>query len=459
MLLARAAAAHKAMFCRPRQYPLIVVVGATGTGKSQLAVELAKRFDGEIINGDAMQLYRGLPIITNKISAEEQQSIPHHLLGQIGLDEEPWVVSKFAQNVCATIAEIRSRNRLPILVGGTHYYTQSLLFKDSTVVARPNVSEDSASHSDIREEHPILNAETATILEKLRQVDPVMADRWHPNDRRKIQRSLEIWYQTGIPASRIYQEQAQQRSGGQNSKVQGEDAPGPTSLRFPTLLLWVHAESEVLRDRLDRRVEKMMQDGLLVEVNSLESYRRSQEAAGVTVDRTRGIWQCIGYKQFVPFLEAQDGHRSLEIVEKLKAEAVEQTQAANRQYAKRQIRWIRIKLLHALRFVGAEKYLYLLDGTNPDAWQTAVYDQAVKLTGRFLDGSPEMPSPSELSVAAREMLQPKREYDMSNRPDLWQRRTCEVCNVTSVTESDWTQHVKSKGHRRAVKNRLQLDAG
>ncbi|KAL9090304.1 MAG: hypothetical protein Q9165_005337 [Trypethelium subeluteriae] len=447
------------MFGRPPQDPLIVVIGATGTGKSQLAVELAQRFDGEIINGDAMQLYRGLPIITNKISVKEQQKIPHHLLGQIGIHEEPWVVSKFVQDAYTTIKEIRSRNRLPILVGGTHYYTQSLLFKDSTVNVKHGVSEDNGPHLDIRQVHPILNAETEIILEKLRQVDPVMADRWHPNDRRKIQRSLEIWYQTGTPASKIYQEQAQQRSGGPDSKAPDEDALGPSSLRFPTLLLWVHAESKVLRDRLDRRVEKMMQDGLLVEVNSLESYRRSQEEAGVAVDRTRGIWQCIGYKQFIPFLEAQNDYETSKEVEKLKVEAVEQTQAANRQYAKRQIRWIRIKLMHALRAVAAEKYLYLLDGTDPDTWQTAVHDQAVDLTGRFLEGSPGMPSPSELSVAAGEMLQPQREYDMSNRPDLWQRRTCDVCNVTCVTESDWTQHVKSKGHRRAVKNMLQLDAG
>ena len=397
-----------------------------------------------------MQLYHGLPKTTNKISVEEQNGIAHHLLGQIDLQEEPWIVSKFVQNACSVIKGIRSRNRIPILVGGTHYYTQSLLFEDSAVGSRPDENE---SRPDTRQMHPILHAETATILEKLRQVDPIMADRWHPNDRRKIQRSLEIWLQTGKPASDVYQEQLRRRILPTNEKsLDGDGFPRISRLRFPALIFWVHAEKDVLRDRLNRRVGKMVEDGLLDEVDWLESHRHAQEAAGKTVDLTCGIWQCIGYKQFRKFLEARETGKSSKEVEKLKAEAIEQTQAATRQYAKRQIRWIRIKFLHALNSVCASEQLYLLDATDPEAWQTAVHNPTMSLTQQFLEGSSNMPSPSALSPAAKEMLQPQREYDMSDRPDLWQRRTCEICGVASVTESHWNQHLNSKGHRRAIKN-------
>lgn len=408
-----------------------------------------------------MQLYQGLPKITNKIPVQEQGGIPHHLLGQIGPQEESWIVSKFVRSACSVINDIRSRNHLPILVGGTHYYTQSLLFEDSTVDSKQEISVNHDSRPDIRQTHPILNAETTTILEKLRQVDPIMANRWHPNDRRKIQRSLEIWYQTGKPASEIYQEQVRCRTYPANDKFpDGDDISRNSRLRFPTLLLWVHAEKDVLRDRLDRRVEKMVQDGLLDEVDSLESYRRAEEAAGKTIDLTRGIWQCIGYKQFQKYLEARGLEKSPKEIDKLKDEAIEQTQAATRQYSKRQIRWIRIKLLHALKSAGAGEQLYLLDSTNLDAWHAAVHDPSISLVQQFLEGSSNMPPPAEVSAVAQEMLRPQRDYDLSDRPDLWQRRTCEICNTFSVTESEWHQHIKSKGHRSAMKNsKLQSKAG
>ncbi|KAI9667246.1 MAG: hypothetical protein M1821_000059 [Bathelium mastoideum] len=442
----------------PLRNPLIAIVGATGTGKSQLAVEIAKHFNGEIINGDAMQLYSGLPIITNKLPVEEQGDIPHHLLGQIGLKEEPWTVGEFVQSSCRVIKEIRSRNRLPILVGGTHYYTQSLLFEDSTIASEASIDKDKDSQRRTRDIHPLLSAETATLLRKLREIDPVMAERWHPNDRRKIQRSLEIWYQTGQPASKLYREQARHRTGIFSGESQGEVTDDTRSqLRFTTLLFWVHADRDVLRGRLDRRVDTMMQDGLLAEIDSLESHRRSREVEGETIDRTRGIWQCIGYKQFERYMEGQKMGEPQNEITRLRDEGIEQTQAANRQYAKRQVQWIRIKLLHALRRVGATKQLYILDGTNLSGWRTAVHEQAITLTQQFLEASPNMPHPTELSAIARDMLQPQREYDMSDRPDLWQRQTCEICNVTSVRQRDWDLHLKSRGHRKAAKNaRLRL---
>ncbi|KAE9961942.1 hypothetical protein BLS_001089 [Venturia inaequalis] len=421
----------------PKRLPLIAVVGATGTGKSQLAVEIATRFNGEIINGDAMQLYEGLPIITNKMPENERNGIPHHLLGCINLHQPTWAVGQFVSKARETIYEIRARGRLPILVGGTHYYEQSLLFEDQIIEKTEN------SHEGV---FPILQEPTEIILAKLRELDPVIADRWHPNDRRKIQRSLEICLKTGKPASQIYSEQ--RISKGSNTEAVSDDLPeDSSSLMEPTLVLWVHAAADKLKDRLDARVLDMIEAGLLEEVNTLENFLLEHEAKGETVDRTRGIWVSIGYKEFEQY---QNGLRSSTIsdadLERLKQLGIERTQAATRQYSKRQVRWIRIKLLNALQNAGASNTTFLLDGSNIKEWHKTVAEPGVELVRNFL-AEESLPDPLTLSEAAREMLAPKSE-DLSQRPDLWVKQVCEPCGgVVCVTPATWETHLKSKGHK------------
>ncbi|KAK4504849.1 hypothetical protein PRZ48_002812 [Zasmidium cellare] len=426
----------------PPRSPLIAIIGATGTGKSELAVEIAKRHNGEIINGDAMQLYAGLPIITNKITKEEQQGVPHHLLGCIGLHEQTWVVGTFVREALKTIAEIRSRGRLPILVGGTHYYTQSLLFED-----RLAEEEEKAEFvEDTSEKWPILKESTEVVLEELRRVDPVMADRWHPNDRRKIQRSLEIYLQTGRRASEIYAEQRARKSHAED-EVDVLDTP---TMRCPTLLFWVHAQADVLRERLDKRVDKMLERGLLDEVETLENFASEQTTAGTPVDETRGIWVSIGYKEFKDYVRfLREGGADPDQQQKLMVEAREKTQIATRQYSKRQIRWIRIKLVNALAEARSSESLYLLDGSDVSNFEADVVHPALDLTDQFLR-SEDMPSPSSLSSTAAEMLTPKRDYDLSANPEKWSKQYCSVCDVTCVTPEQWQQHTKSKAHRKLM---------
>ncbi|KAI9677603.1 MAG: hypothetical protein M1817_006557 [Caeruleum heppii] len=438
----------------PPKQPLIAIIGATGTGKSQLAVELATRFNGEIINGDAMQMYEGLPIITNKIPVHERKGIPHHLLGTVGLDEEPWRVSHFRKRALESITDIRSRGRLPIVVGGTHYYTQSLLFEDAILDAADTpLEETTGAVEDGTATFPILSQPTPVILNKLREVDPVMADRWHPNDRRKIQRSMEIYLQTKRKASDIYEEQARLR---QNDVLQtGQDATAPTGTRFPTLVLWCHASSEILKARLDRRVDKMMSEGLLSEVETLHAYKQDQERKGVTINMTRGIWASIGYKEFERYLSAtQDDSISTKEMEKLRFEAIEQTKAATRQYAKKQTRWIRIKLLNSLSLTGTEGRTFLLQGDDVHLWQETVEEPATGLVRAFLEGCP-LPSPATLSPDAQEMLGAPAGSDLRHRRDLWTKQTCDVCGTVAMTEQDWMKHINSRKHRLAVKRRSE----
>ncbi|KAK5133338.1 hypothetical protein LTR08_007863 [Meristemomyces frigidus] len=401
----------------PPKTPLIAIIGATGTGKSQLAVALAARFNGEVINADAMQLYAGLPIITNKISLAEQRGIPHHLLGCIGLGEEPWVVGRFVKEALAVIGGVRARGRVPVLVGGTHYYTQSVLFRDRLADVEGDGGQECEGGS-----WPILEQPTEVLLAELKSVDPAMADRWHPRDRRKILRSLEIYLRTGKRASDVYAEQKLRRAAAQQGPISAtgdDDGGGDSALRFPTLILWIHAETDVLRHRLDSRVDTMLAAGLLDEVRALQTYCAQ---AGTVVDETRGIWVSIGYKEFKPYIQAlAAGDVSDLKLELIKTEAVERTKIATRQYAKRQA-------------------LFLLDGSDGLGFEDKVVGPAERITRAFLLGGEV--------VAEGGGWRCWRGRCWERRG--WGRRERAGWGV-------WAQHVGSKGHRKLVSKRRKRE--
>ncbi|KAH6893025.1 IPP transferase-domain-containing protein [Thelonectria olida] len=419
---------------KPPAEPLVVVLGSTGTGKSELAVELATRLNGEIINADAMQLYNGLPIITNKITTAEQQGIPHHLLGHISLDDTPWDVDDYRREATRVIRDIRSRGRLPILVGGSQYYVDPLLF-DEVILDDLEM--------DTSKSFPILRESGEVMLHELRTVDPVMADRWHPNDRRKIQRSLEIYLRTGKRASDHYAEQ-------QARKDAAQDDPS-TRHSWENLLFWVYSEREVLRDRLDSRVDKMVDTGLLDEVRELFNFKCQRTAAGRIPDMTKGIWQSIGYKQFEPYMTAVDEGREHSETERLKKAALEEMKTATRRYAVYQTRWIRLKQIPRIRDIGpaAMNSLYLLDSTDVSRYKHNVVQPAVKLAEQFLAGEPRAP-PTEISSLADEVL--TQVGNPAPKP-LPSKRMCEVCHTVLMTEEAWEKHLKSATHRRVVRKK------
>jgi tRNA dimethylallyltransferase len=334
-----------------------------------------------------------------------------------------------------------------------------------------------------------------------------MADRWHPNERRKIARSLEIYLRTGKPASQVYEEQALRKQAQLRPSSDSTSPPGdsPSSMRYSTLLFWIHASSEALNERLNARVDKMLAEGLLSEVSTLNALLAAERAANRPVDTTRGIWVSIGYKEFA-FLRDKDNEDAVRLngstsstinddtnaahtldqdqgesqnndkttavaaaatattadLPTLHAAAIEKVKGATRQYAKRQVRWIRIKLANALLQAAqsptspsspspSPPQLFLLDGTDLSRWTASVEQPALDVTAQFLAGA-ALPDARGLSEAAAELLRPKG-ADLSRRRDLWVRRTCEVCGVVAVTGNEWEMHVKSRGHRRAMKGR------
>ena len=444
------------------KHPLIVIIGATGTGKSkvrsplsplskptsseirlQLAVSLATRFGGEIINGDAMQMYEGLPIATNKLPTKDRKGVPHHLLGCIPIDDAPWTVEGFRSSASRVIDEVRGRGKLPILVGGTHYYVQSLVFKNSTLGS----NEDLVDIEEQVKRWPILKASEEEMLAELRKVDPVMATRWHPNDRRHIRRSLEIWLTTGTRASDVYQMQRMEKDSlaSQDASAIGVPYSGESEATSPFSLLffWIHSSFEALKARLNDRVVAMIKEGLLEEVAAMHAVKQAAEAAGRSLDPDKGIWVSIGYKEFLPYLSAtQSKDQDLESPEfkQIRLKCIEATQAHTRQYAKRQVRWIRLKLLHELRQQGVEKRLFLLDGTDLERWQENVERTALDLASKFMAGEP-LPDSMLLSDAAEKIL------SRTNKEDDLIAMHCDGCQKTLMGDKQWDAHVRTKRHK------------
>jgi tRNA dimethylallyltransferase len=314
---------------------------------------------------------------------------------------------------------------------------QSLLFDQTTV-----------AHGDYEDEnertHAILEEPTDVILQKLREVDPIMANRWHPNDRRRIQRSLEIWLDTGKTASETYEAQKEvltSRDDISESEL--------SAFRFDTLIFWLHASKDTLRSRLDQRVLEMVRAGLLDEVRTLHEMQLDKISLGGNIDNSRGIWIAIGFKEFASYctaLRTNDGSNTM--LEKLRNMAIETTQTSTKQYAKRQLRWIQRKLINAIQRNNGEDRMFLLDGSDISSWRVDVEDKACDITGRFLRGI-ELPNPRSLSMEASVLLKPNG-VDISQSRDQWQRQVCEACGVTAVTKEMWEKHTKSNRHRKIL---------
>ena len=387
-------------------------------------------------------MYEELAITTNKSTIEERRGIPHHLLGCVPLGEDPWTVRQFHAGASKIIENIRSRGKLPILVGGTHYYLQSLLFPKS-LLERGELEEHTTEEEEARK-WPILATDSKTMLEELRRVDPVIAERWHPGDRRKIRRSLHIWLQTGRRASDVYQEQtdpsSNRRSESRDDSAFANHDEAP-QLHDP-LIFWTFSSPPVLEKRLEQRVDSMVSNGLLEEVQSMHRFCQTQAQQGKIIDRGRGVWIAIGYKEMLPYITNPTPSN------KDRDECIHRTKMSTKQYAKRQNRWIRLKLLPAAKEAGIEKKLFLLDGgSNPS---TNVETVAGDLTSAFLAGE-TLPEPEGLSDAARAMLPVEAK-------ERCKSHYCKACDKTVMSDRQWLAHVESKGHKNAVRPKVDWKA-
>ncbi len=270
--------------------PIVAVVGPTGSGKSDLAIALALELGGEIINADALQFYRGMDIGTAKVPLEERQGIPHHLLDVLDVREEASVAS-YQLEARAAIADIRARGRVPVLVGGSGLYVRAVLDRLEFPGTDPAARE--------RLEAELASVGAAGLRARLAQVDPASAAR--VKDDRRLVRALEVFELTGRPFSSFMPAR---------------------EYNSPAVQIGLAVDRDALRARLAERVHAMVRAGLRQEVRELEPQ-------GLREGRTAS--RALGYQQF---LDVLDGTRS-------EADAVEDTIAATRKFAKRQLTWFR----------------------------------------------------------------------------------------------------------------------
>lgn len=277
---------------------VVCVVGPTACGKTTLGVLLAQKYGGEVVSVDSMQIYRGMTIGTAAPTAEEMDGVPHHMIA-VADPSEQWSVARYVQTAVPIVDDILSRGKLPILVGGTG------LWLDALVRGR----DFAGGHAGgaVRKELQVrLAAEgIEALLTELRQVDPEAAERLHPADEKRILRALEVYYETGETIS------------AHNARTAAQPP------RYDAVWIGLRfADRQDMKDLIDRRVDKMVEAGLLQEVRGLLAGGLSRESTAL---------QAIGYKEF---LAVADGTAT-------EAEAIEEVKLRSRQYAKRQLTWLR----------------------------------------------------------------------------------------------------------------------
>ncbi|MBE5966479.1 MAG: tRNA (adenosine(37)-N6)-dimethylallyltransferase MiaA [Lachnospiraceae bacterium] len=277
--------------------PLIILTGPTSVGKTALSIQLAKSVNGEIISADSMQVYQYMDIGTAKITPEEMQGIPHYLIDAFAPNEEFNVV-KFQQYAKKYIKDIQSRGKIPILVGGTGFYIQAVLYDI-------DFTENDIDPSYRQELEQMAKEKGAEHLHALLQkVDPISAEKVHPNNIKRVIRALEYHKLTGEKISEHNEEQRNKNS--------------PYQYRYFVL----NKDRANLYEGINLRVDQMMQNGLLAEVKELAERGYTKDLVSM---------QGLGYKELLAFLE---GEGTLE-------DAVELIKKETRHYAKRQITWFK----------------------------------------------------------------------------------------------------------------------
>lgn len=275
---------------------VIAVVGPTASGKTSLAVEIAKAVGGEIISADSMQIYKGMFIATAQPSEEEKQGIPHHLISIID-PSETYSVAQFVSDAKKCIDDIVSRGNVPVIAGGTGLYIDSLLYG----IDFGFVPDNSEMRDKLKDRLEKEGAEK--LLSELRQIDPETADTLHVNNAGRILRALEVYYLTGETISE------QKRK----SREKGSD--------YDSLYIYIeYADRQKLYDRIEKRVDIMVDMGLLEEAENFISLGEETTAK-----------QAIGYKELKPYFRS----------ECTLGEALDNLKKETRHYAKRQMTWFR----------------------------------------------------------------------------------------------------------------------
>lgn len=426
---------------------MVVILGSTGTGKTKLSLEIAKRYSGEVISADSMQVYSNLDVATAKATKEEQQQAKHHML-DVAEPGMLYSVRQFQNSALPIIDDLLKRDRVPVIVGGTNYYIESLLWNilvdefesGQSVEKKPRMTKER-----VFDQCDMNHLSSEELHEKLKEVDPETAQQLHPNNKRKIIRALEVYERSGRLFSAFLKDQ-QTASG-------GSALGGP--LRYENLIIfWLCCDQDVLNERLEKRVDQMVQQGLLAEIRNFHD--QFVKPYGKELDYTKGILQTIGFKEFEPYLTKYDQTEDRILEDFFKGvsseapaslsvltECLDELKLVTRRYSKKQIKWVRNRFLKATEKNRTIAPIYKLDTTFPKRWEELVSDPARNVIDNYLDKTVELKTRPEVT-----------EEDIDPKVDSKKTFVCESCHRVFIGDFQWAIHLKSNKHKK-VRERLR----
>ncbi|GAB1288873.1 tRNA dimethylallyltransferase [Apodemus speciosus] len=471
-----------------RTLPLVVILGATGTGKSTLALQLGQRLGGEIVSADSMQVYEGLDIITNKVSAQEQKMCRHHMISFVDPLVTSYTVVDFRNKAAALY--IFARDKIPIVVGGTNYYIESLLWKVLVTTKSPEMGTGKAVDRKVE-----LEKEDGHELHKrLSQVDPEMAAKLHPHDKRKVarvslcspgcpgtrsdifkkkvaeldvQHALALWerhsgetrlvglYRVSQTSSDCSLERAckclkKQESLTVNSFI-GNMQRKAAALSEALSSSLTRASSgftltrQILDERLDKRVDDMLAAGLLEELRDFHRRYNLKNVSENSQDYQHGIFQSIGFKEFHEYLTTE-GKCTPETSNQLLKKGVEALKQVTKRYARKQNRWVRNRFLSSGGPGPSVPPVYGLEVSDVSKWEESVLEPALNIVQSFIQGHKPTATPVKMPYNETEN---KRSYHM-----------CDLCDRIIIGDREWAdtykiqislasiEEKKKVGHRR-----------
>jgi tRNA dimethylallyltransferase len=447
---------------------VVFIIGPTAVGKSKLGIELAQRFNGEIISADSIQVYDHLDIGSAKVTEAEKQGIPHHLVSILPPNRTDFSVKEFSALAKEKIEELSAKNppKIPIIVGGTFYYVESLLWKsflsmseaksqdgdveyeDDDGLEEFDVAADIADLKDSSSRMRFVNRLVKAGLSKhqiLQRIDPLMANRLHPNDIRKVDRSVEVWALSGS------------RHSDQIVSARGESPTEDFQLFYENCcVLWIDADKDMLDDRLNKRVEKMIQQGLIEEVKDLYKIMKGQHTS-------LGLAQSIGFKEFLPYLEFIE-QKTFEAVadpvnyqkklDQVFMECIETLKRATRKYARKQLQWIRNRVLGGPGSAKLAPKLFRFDSTNVQSWDDDVLQPSIQVIDAFLKNDEDAFNPKRFeNYCSKLPLHQISRYTSDNLVENWMNYECTVCNKTIHGKHEYDIHMNSRKHRQSVRRK------
>ncbi|XP_017728837.1 PREDICTED: tRNA dimethylallyltransferase, mitochondrial isoform X2 [Rhinopithecus bieti] len=339
-----------------------------------------------------------------------------------------YTVVDFRNRATALIEDIFARDKIPIVVGGTNYYIESLLWK-----VLVNTKPQQMGTEKVIDRKVELEKEDGLVLHKrLSQVDPEMAAKLHPHDKRKVARSLQVFEETGISHSEFLHRQHTEEGGG--------PLGGPLKFSNPCIL-WLHADQAVLDKRLDKRVDDMLAAGLLEELREFHRRYNQKNVSENGQDYQHGIFQSIGFKEFHEYLIAE-GKCTLETSNQLLNKGIEALKQVTKRYARKQNRWVKNRFLS--RPGPSVPPVYGLEVSDVSKWEESVLEPALEIVQSFIQGRKPMATPIKMPYNEAEN---KRSYHM-----------CDLCDRIIIGDREWAAHIKSKSHLKQLKRRRRLDS-